>query len=106
MLTSGLRRIAELLLLIGMLSGHKPVERHRDVDDHVRHCRLPLSTVANGITAFIRFRTQDWCRSASAAAPDRRSRHQLTLLRMCRHEPTPRKKWHGVARVWHDGRLA
>src|SRR5215470_18739334 len=35
-----LRRIAEPVLVIGALPGHKPVERHGDVGDHVRHCSL------------------------------------------------------------------
>jgi hypothetical protein len=35
------------VLFIGALPRHKPVERHRDVGDHVRHCRLLSATVGN-----------------------------------------------------------
>src|SRR5215470_8424341 len=42
-----LRRIAEPVLVIGALPGHKPVERHGDVGDHVRHCSLLSATVVN-----------------------------------------------------------
>ena len=34
------RRIAEAVLLVGALARHEPVERHRDVGDHLRHVGL------------------------------------------------------------------
>jgi hypothetical protein len=42
-----LRCIAEPVFFIGALPRHKPVERHSDVGDHVRHCSLLSATVGN-----------------------------------------------------------
>ena len=39
-----LRSIAEPVLLIGTIPRHEPVERHRDVSDHLRHQSLPLTS--------------------------------------------------------------
>ena len=45
------------------------------------------------------------CPERRVRAPIGTRHHDPALRSTVRHEPAWRKKWHGVARVWHDGGL-
>ena len=42
-----LGRVAEPVLFVGAGPGHVPVQRHRDIGDHLRHCGLPSATICS-----------------------------------------------------------